>query len=122
MNMHNPTTSTNFSIAQFQHEACTGKVHTRCPSIQSRVHLQPPTLAIYNCLLFYILLQVVAMLLFVAVNKSSVQSMKFTRNLINNCSLECSQGVVVLHMCSNIILNHVGSPLIPAQYLPIQYM
>jgi len=46
------------------------------------------------------------MSLLVAVNKSFVQSTKFTRNLINNCSLECSQGVgvVVLHI---IILRHV---------------
>jgi len=41
------------------------------------IFLQSPTLAIYNC---YTLLQVVAMSLLVAVSKSSVQSMKFTRH------------------------------------------
>ena len=42
-----------------------------------------------------------------AVNKPSVQSMKFIRNLISNSSLASSQGVtvVVLHMpCSNTVV------------------
>ena len=60
------------------------------------------------------------MLLLVEVNKSSVQSMKFTRHLVSKSSLACFQGVtvVVLHMCGNIILRHADSPSFSAQYLP----
>ena len=75
--MHNPTPTipTNFSIAEeliFQHAASTSEL---AAYKMSYCHVcifffQPPTLAIYNCLLSCILLQVVAMLmlLLVAVN------------------------------------------------------
>jgi len=75
-----PTTPTNFSIAQelqFQHVDCTSKLHTRYPSVRyascffSHPHWPYITAT---------LLQVVAMSLLVAVNKSSVLSMKFTRH------------------------------------------
>jgi len=60
------------------------------------IFLQPPTLVIYSCLLFtFYSKYIVATLLLVAVNTSSVQSMKFTRHLISNSSLGVT--VVVLH-------------------------
>ena len=72
--------------------------------------LQPPTLAIYNC---YTLLQVVAMSLLVAVNKSSVQSMKFTRYSFQP-SMFSRVTVVVLHMlCGNIIFIIMSCPVPP---------
>ena len=106
------TTPTNFRIAQelqFQHADCTNKVHTKCPTVlyasSFSSHPHWPYIAACNITAG-------------GSNKSSVQSMKFTRHLISNSSLACSQGVV-LHMCGNIILRHADSPLFPAQYFPI---
>jgi len=49
------------------------------------------------------------MLLLVAVNMSSVQSMKFTRHLISNSSL----GVTVVVHLLNIILTIISCPVPP---------
>jgi len=65
--------------------------------------LRPPTLAGHNFACSFTFCSrytnVVAASLLMAVNKSPVhvQSMKFARNSISSCSLECSQDVTVLH-------------------------
>ena len=82
---------------QFQHAACTSKVHTKCPTVlyASSFFSHPHWPYITTCCFTFYSKYMVAMLLLVVVNKPSVQSMKFTRNLINNSSLQCSQGITV---------------------------
>ena len=94
-----PTTPTNFSEQHRNYNSNMQTVQARyinnvlyASSFFSHPHWPYKLLAVYN------LLQVVATLLLVAVNTSSVQSMKFTRHLISNSSLGVT--VVVLRMPS----------------------
>ena len=109
--MHTPTPNPNHPH-KFQHSIGTNYNSNKQP-VQARYtkrptvlyicifFLQPPTLAKYNCLLSYILLQVAAMSLLVAVNTSSVQSMKFTRNLCRiQLGLTIHQQFIHLHLQS----------------------